>query len=738
MDRLSGLTRRAAAALLYLAAVCGPALGQPPSYTVDERVVLPAGKDTEDLSLRLPARAPAGPVTVDSLRNDADAPISPQPTVTADPAADGSTTLHFKDVHFWGRAKLKVTVGNQEVTYTVQRGLELSRTAEIGSRRGLPADLWFYNFERSAVAPSWRLISDGEAVCGVDDGAARRDCASEDRWAQAKFPPGGSGRISIPIPERWFHPWSGSNSRDVAIELRYGAGDTAQLQRVDFKLSLPTRTGDKIPSWVGSAGRQITDVIWALFWVSLGAGLLMLAQVMIPNLRKCLGMETKLDFLHERLRAIGSTVGDRLYTRCEQEIKSLRRGLGMGLEPTGRFGWFGHWPRVLLSFNTLEVNRLAGIVPRIETRIALTERLNEIQASTPESELRALPPTLCLERERQMNAIRGILSRQFINDAEQAAATSMLDDVADQAKALKDFGDRLEGRLAGLRRRFQADPCKSGDPRLKHACGCAPLLKDPPDPAPGGGYTTKELIGRDLCSLKLEILFRMIDLAERLKTNPTVADAVTKKLESDDPEELAKAAVMLSMLSEGVSDADIQTALKDELWDAIYEPTTITDQDVVRASLLFRDKTLNRCAARSGFTCWWHITVDQTKVDIYEQGWEVQFIPPRGELVVEPELFDASGRPVTIRSDANPLKGQLKELVGPPRTDGALNRTLRGAVDALITALVPVVTVAVTQGAGTLDVGKLILLGFTSQAIRAAVVPESTTTAAAETQAAKP
>jgi hypothetical protein len=35
-------------------------------------------------------------------------------------------------------------------------------------------------------------------------------------------------------------------------------------------------------------------------------------------------------------------------------------------------------------------------------------------------------------------------------------------------------------------------------------------------------------------------------------------------------------------------------------------------------------------------------------------------------------------------------------------------------------------------------VGKLILLGFTSQAIRAAVVPESTTTAPAETQAAKP
>jgi hypothetical protein len=740
MDRLSGFTRSTAAALLFLAAVCGPASAQP-TFTSDERVALPAGKDSQDLVLRLPAGTPDGAVTVDALRDSRGQAVSPQPTVTADAAAAGATTLHFKDVHFWGEARLKVTVGGRDFTYTVQRGLELARTAAIVAGRGIPAELWFYNQERNAITPAWRLISDGEAVCGVDsNGAVRRDCNSEDRWSYAKFPPGGSGRISIPVPDWWFHPWRffAEKTRQVAIELRYGTGDAAPLQRIDFQLGLPTHLGDLIPSWVWSASRQIADVTWALIWVSVGSALLMAAQVMIPNLRKCLRMETQLGFLHERLRAIGSRVGDRLYTRCEQEIKSLSRALGMEKETKGRFGQLGHWPRFLLSANTAEVNRLAGVVPRIESRLRLTEQLDEVQAATTEADLRDLPPTLCLEREKQIKAIRAILSRQFITDAEEKSASGMLDDVADIPKSLKDFGERLEGRLSALRRLYKADTRKSTDPRLTTASGCSTLLKDPPDPAPGGGWSTKELIGRDLCVIKLEIVFRMIDLSDRLARNKPVEDAVNAKLQSDDPDELTRANTMLSMLSEGVSDQDLEAAMAAELWDAFYEPNTITDQDVVRASFLFRDKTLNRRAARSGFECWWHITVDKTALDIYEHGWEVQFIAPRGQLEVTPEIYKQSGVPVTIRSDSNMTKGQLSEQVGRPKSDDALARTLRGAVDAMITALVPVVTVAVTQGAGTLDVGKLILLGFSSQAIRAAVIPEAAATTNAETQPAKP
>jgi hypothetical protein len=61
------------------------------------------------------------------------------------------------------------------------------------------------------------------------------------------------------------------------------------------------------------------------------------------------------------------------------------------------------------------------------------------------------------------------------------------------------------------------------------------------------------------------------------------------------------------------------------------------------------------------------------------------------------------------------------DIIQPPSN----SRALRGVLDAAITAFVPVVTVAVTQRPDDLDLGKLILLGFTSQAIRAAVIPES-------------
>jgi hypothetical protein len=51
-------------------------------------------------------------------------------------------------------------------------------------------------------------------------------------------------------------------------------------------------------------------------------------------------------------------------------------------------------------------------------------------------------------------------------------------------------------------------------------------------------------------------------------------------------------------------------------------------------------------------------------------------------------------------------------------------------LDASITAVVPIITVALTQVQG-MGLDKLVLLGFTSQAIRAAVVPDPVSPATA-------
>jgi len=310
----------------------------------------------------------------------------------------------------------------------------------------------------------------------------------------------------------------------------------------------------------------------------------------------------------------------------------------------------------------------------------------------------------------------------------------MLDEVEDVKGSLKEFASELEGRIAALRRQFAIEPWKSEHPNLTDAlAGCADLLKDPPDAPPEGGWTTEELIERDLCAIKLAIVHRMITLAARLTADSAVDAFVASRLESDNAAQLAEAQTALSMLSDGVSDQAIQDAFTGGKWDALYEPATVTDQDVVRASFQFRDMTLNACASKSGFRCWWHIHVDgddgQDPVDLDEPGWEVQFIPQRGRMTVQPSILDRTGNVLSYSSPAGqPVKGLFDTRVRQPGANTALSRALRGLLDAALTALVPVVTVAVTQAQNKVSVGQLILIGFTSQAIRAAVVPESVTT----------
>src|SRR4029453_13522580 len=89
MDKISGPYRLSAGALLYAVVFAAIGSAQLPTYTGDERVVLPASKDTQDVPLKPPAGAPAGAVTLESLKDASGAPISPQPSVTAESAAGG-------------------------------------------------------------------------------------------------------------------------------------------------------------------------------------------------------------------------------------------------------------------------------------------------------------------------------------------------------------------------------------------------------------------------------------------------------------------------------------------------------------------------------------------------------------------------------------------------------------------------------------------------------------------------
>src|SRR5207302_4372415 len=111
--------------------------------------------------------------------------------------------------------------------------------------------------------------------------------------------------------------------------------------------------------------------------------------------------------------------------------------------------------------------------------------------------------------------------------------------------------------------------------------------------------------------------------------------------QSSDPSKLASARAELLKLSQGISEQHVTAALEQGMWDAYFEPTTVTDQDVLRASFEFRNKDLNRCTAKDSFQCFWRIEIAAEANNVYERGWEVQFIPPaRSTIKMEPEIYD--------------------------------------------------------------------------------------------------
>ena len=696
-----------------------------------EAIALPANKTDASLTLSLPSDPPKGATPRISFVNVMGVPLSPQPIIKDPVTLANPLTIQLTDVHFFGPAKLQVKLDpGPTYTYTLQRGPRLSESI-IGIESRSRSQIWLYNFDTQPLSFRWRMVSGADSVCGIQStGQAALDCnANGQNWPQVTIGAAQSDPVDFIAPDSWFDPWNGDSERKAELELRFGTDEAAPMQRFPLELKLHNHLSEVFtlwfPPWLGSAFTLIEN----LFFVTIGAVLLMLAQVMIPNFRKCLQMESQLENLQERLRAIGSRVGDRLYTRCHQELESLRLALAVAQASAATKARSFIWDKLALSGNSTEVNRLAGLVTRIESRIRLTERLDQVQSITVD---RDLPPSIFWNCDKQILSVQAVLSRQFVSDAEEKAASTMLDVLNDPDGSLKDFAADLETRITALRRQFAAEPWKGSYLALvKNLPGSADLLKDTPDPVPDGGWSPAELAQRDLASFRLVILYQLIAL-NGLLDDPT-KNKILNKLESRDPAKLASAKTDLLEVSQGFSEQSVRDALAAELWDVFSEPVTVTDQDVLRLSFIFGNKDLNRSAAKDTFQCYWKITPDRATGaddDVYEQGWEIQFIPLRGKFTITPQVYDAEGKPVTIRTSTDPTKtnkGVTTIQVDAPSSNVWHARVLRGLLEAGITALVPVITVALTQVQAGVGVDRLVLLGFTSQAIRAAVVPESVT-----------
>ena len=685
-------------------------------------VVLPANTTEATFNLQLP-RDPEPDFAVRHLplTDAAGHAVWPEPVFSKWEATGRNIQVSLSNVYVWGSLRLPVQTGqNASTVFSLQRGPSIT-PVQLAATPAYPAELWLYNFEARAVPVAWRIMS-GPAYPGA--------------WTQATLNPVRSEQILFSVPMDWFSRKPGAEqNREAELQLRFGEDSASPTMSIRLNFSLHSNATVLVPAQAAAAAAIVKNLIWVTFGVTVGAILLMMAQVMIPNYRQILKMETRLDDLQERLRAVTARVGSRLYTRCEQELDSLRMGLVMPRSSAGgRFLW---WKRLLLSGNTAEVSRLSGVLGKIESRIGLTERLDEREAATAEIEFGSVPPSVCWDRRKQLASIRAILSRQFVTDAEEKSASACLDALGDGAVWVKAFGAELDTRIAALRRQMEAEPFKTRCPQLTaEMAGCGEILQGKAAPPPEGGWTISELIARDLAAVRLEIVYQMVMLEKLLEARDGLKESLLKKLESNDPIQLNAARVDLAILAEGIFEENVRLALQNELWDSYGEPTIATNQDVLRASLIFRDKDIQRCAAKDRFWCEWRISQGDPADDEFEQGWCIQLMRTRGVVTLTPEVYEKGGTPVKIRQAPGtqgekdktpPIKGQLTYEITQPAKSTLSARVTRGFVDAILTAIVPVVTVALTQvqNGGTLGIDKLVLIGFTSQAIRAAIVPES-------------
>jgi hypothetical protein len=723
--RLSAVSR------LTLLFVCCAMAAHAQNSTVDQ-IVLPADKTDADVTLTLP-EAPLKGATV-SLQPVSDADghrLSPQPSIDGLEVSADIVQFHIANVFFWGGARLGVEVSGikDPYIYTLQRG-PIPASSRVNAERQKPALVWLYNSGTLPYTAKWRIVSGAESICGEDtNGKSSGDCASPASQPQITLAPAATGRIEFQVPDSWFS--AGDSTRQAVLELRFGTSESAPVYPIPLEIHIGGVGAGVLALWFPQAVAGlaiISNLIWVTFGVTLGAVLLMLAQVMIPNFRKCLAMENQVESLEVRMRGISAAVGNRLSTRCNQEIQSLRQGLGMG-RPTAKSPFT--LDVVFLSGNTDEVTRVASILPKVQSRVRLTERLDERQTATLDSDTCGLPPSLCWGRQRQLHSVQSILAGQFVTDVDEKNASAILDLLADPEASLKEFRADLETRVEGIRRLYlNAQWSEKCDAVVKELGldECAGLVSKGDETVPDGGWSMEELIRRDLAAVKLSIINQMITLWPLLNATPAVLDVVRLKLQSNDPGILADADTDLAKLAQGISDQDVVTALKEGMWDALMEPATqtVTDRDVIRMTLVFRDKRVDRSTAKNSFHCSWRILPG----DYYEDDWQTQLLLPSGKVTVQPAVYDARGNELAIRPSTESEKGIVSlEVVQPPSIVRHA-RLLRGLLDAAITALVPVITVALTQvqNGGTLGIDKLVLLGFTSQAIRAAVVQDSVST----------
>ena len=388
-------------------------------YRAMDLIPLPADSSNASFDLKQTTQiSPKATINVLPLLDEKGTYLRPQPNVKAT-LASNVIHLELTGIHFWGTVRLPIQLVPGAITiYSLHRGPGIQPN-EVVAKFNKSAEVWLYNYEPRPLTLWWRLSSRMESVCGISEGGnPKENCTKLSDLSSITIPPVSSKPIAMGLPLRWFDGGEiiKTKVQNARLELYFSTDEKAAPLPVPLKLLLNASVSDStgistnaiyeylqqfatkfLPS---SFPREVAKLLFVMFWVALGAAMLMLIQIIIPGFRRCLQIETQLDLVQDKFSSVGNRVGGRLYSRCNKDLSNIRSALFMKDPRLGVSGRLGR--RLALFTNSTELSRVETMTNAVDARIRLTGKLDELRIEQEADSTSAIPISLRWKLDAQI------------------------------------------------------------------------------------------------------------------------------------------------------------------------------------------------------------------------------------------------------------------------------------------------------------------------------------------------
>jgi len=477
-------------------------------------------------------------------------------------------------------------------------------------------------FSYSGVRARFRF-EDADACDVTIDGARRssqnassatvadHNCDVFERWTS--FPVKELSQVSLraSTDADWFRDAQTGLARSAVrkglLTLRYGSSSPV------FEQNIPIEVRFEPDNW--SLTKSMAKVA---SWLIVGALLSLVLRVSIPNYRRKKALK---DQLNECQRAT-TEISDQV----DSQLRVLLRVEMLALDQRRREGW-------VLGPDFAEVaTRVEGGLASLKRKIVLVQRLDAARCRREALLSGAVSPTRIDNIDTNLEAACEGLKSDQLSDADWLfilqkleAGDKALNEPSQEEKLA--FEALLSQRWKAIRDHFGVTP-NDKDPEieelkipelLQKMADCFPeglLLPRKKDVDGTAWINSIGAVRADLQLTALELVKQVQFLLPALNGDCKWSKALvhlTEWLATPAISNLVAARRQLLELAEGISPADIVTALAKRQADIDLDPQVVNANQAIRMTVRFRDERLNGATARGAVRCEWRFLPPRTR-----------------------------------------------------------------------------------------------------------------------------